>query len=212
MHQSPQNGCAASVEIERDRQLLRAIDSGAEAFGFRTWEVAAPVVVLGRSNAAGEHVLEDACRADGVSIIRRFSGGGTVVLGPGCLNYAVAVSLAARPDLRDVAASFMTILGAVVAALAVDGLAIKGGTDVVMNERKISGNAQCRGRDSLLHHGTVLYDFDAGLAARYLCEPRRRPEYRGSRRHRAFLTNIPLTGKEVASRLTVAMQRLSFPA
>ena len=70
--------------------------------------------------------IQDACRADGVAVLRRFSGGGAVVLGPGCLNYAIALSLVSRPELADVAASFRAILGRVAAALGVPGLSIAG--------------------------------------------------------------------------------------
>ena len=108
-------------------------------------------------------VIEEACRADGVRVLRRFSGGGAVVLGPGCLNYAVALSLVSRPELADVAASFQFILGRIVAALGVPGLSIAGETDLALDGRKVSGNAQRRGRRALMHHGTLLYDFDPGL-------------------------------------------------
>ena len=78
-------------------------------------------------------MILDACRDDGVPVLRRFSGGGAVVLGPGCLNYAVALSLVSRPELADVAASFQFILGRIVAALDVPGLSIAGETDLALD-------------------------------------------------------------------------------
>ena len=60
-------------------------------------------------------------------MLRRFSGGGAVVLGPGCLNYAVVLSLVSRPELTNVAASFQVILGRIVAALGISGLSLAGG-------------------------------------------------------------------------------------
>ena len=76
------------------------------------------------------------------------------------------------PALEDVAASFSTILERLAAALNVTDLTVAGGTDLALNGRKVSGNAQRRGRRALLHHGTLLYAFDASLAARYLRDPR----------------------------------------
>ena len=108
-------------------------------------------------------------------VLRRFSGGGAVVLGPGCLNYAVALSLVSRPELADVAASF-ECSWAIVAALGSRGCRLPG-TDLALDGRKVSGNAQRRGRRALLHHGTLLYDFDpAGDALpEGACPPARLP-------------------------------------
>ena len=72
-----------------------------------------------------------------VPVLRRFSGGGAVVLGPGCLNYAVVLSLVSWPELTNVAASFHVILGRIVAALGISGLSIAGGTDLVLDGRKV---------------------------------------------------------------------------
>ena len=207
MDQSPDT-CAVSREIARDWQLLQAVESGARPFAWRTWEITRPAVIVGRSNVVAQLVEEAASRADGVPILRRCSGGGAVVLGPGCVNYAVALPFVSHPQLYDVAVSFSIILSTVVTGLGIAGIAIGGGTDLVMNDRKISGNAQRRGRHALLHHGTLLYDFDAALATRYLREPARRPVYRGMRSHAAFLANVPLTGAEAGARLAGALRAL----
>jgi lipoate-protein ligase A len=68
----------------------------------------------------------------------------------------------------------------------------------------VSGNAQQRKRNYLLHHGTLLYDFDPAISERYLRIPARQPEYRQQRRDSAFLTNLPLKREELASRLRQA--------
>ena len=56
---------------------------------------------------SSEDVVIDACRADGVPILRRTSGGGTVVVGPGALNVSVILPDSAAPGLSavDVGAS-----------------------------------------------------------------------------------------------------------
>lgn len=207
MDQSP-DSCAVSREITRDWQLFQEVESGERPFAWRTWEIARPAVIVGRSNVVAQLVDEAACRADGVPIVRRCSGGGTVVLGPGCVNYGIVLTFVSAPHLFDVAASFSAILSRVAAGLGIAGLVIGGGTDLVMSGRKISGNAQRRGRHALLHHGTLLYDFDAALATRYLREPERRPAYRGMRAHAAFLGNVPLTGAEARARLADGLRGL----
>jgi len=181
--------------------LYDALESGAGTEALRVWESAARVVVLGRSGVISRDVEADACAADGVAIVRRDSGGGAVVLGPGCLNYALVLSLERRPQLRDVRASYRQILGWLVRRLAVPGLEISAGSDLAIAGRKVSGNAQRRGARALLHHGTLLYAFDARAAERYLKEPARRPDYRGDRRHAEFLGNLPLSVRQIRDAL-----------
>lgn len=184
--------------------MFESVESGTADSGYFTWETPLPVVVLGRSNRVSEYVLQNTCDLDVVPVVRRVSGGGAVVLGPGCVNYAVVFSLVSRPELTDVAASFRIILDQISAALGLPGLTVEGMTDLVLDGRKVGGNAQRRGRRAVLQHGTLLYAFDPALATRYLKEPRRQPPYRAGREHDAFLANLPLSKESIKTRLGTA--------
>jgi lipoate-protein ligase A len=190
--------------LARDWAMFQSVEAGASESLCRSWQTTRPVVVVGRSSRIAADVVLDACREDRVPVLRRFSGGGAVVLGPGCLNYAVALSLVSRPELRHVRASFQFILGRIAAALDIPDLSIAGGTDLALATRKVSGNAQRRGRRALLHHGTLLYGFDPRLAVRYLREPARRPPYRSGRDHPEFLGTLPLSAEVIRARLEAA--------
>ncbi|MFZ9521664.1 MAG: lipoyl protein ligase domain-containing protein, partial [Silvanigrellaceae bacterium] len=52
---------------------------------FRFFETARPLVVLSSSNSAQRETFEKTCSELNVPIVQRRGGGGTVVLGPGCL-------------------------------------------------------------------------------------------------------------------------------
>jgi lipoate-protein ligase A len=202
MHQSvPDRDLTAEQHLDEDWNLFLRVEAGSEDYLFRTWESPLPVVVVGRNNRIGDHVITDACEHDGIRVLRRFTGGGAVVVGPGCLNYAVVVSLVSRPELADVAGSFRAILGRIVETIDVAGVSLEGGSDLALAGRKVSGNAQRRGRRALLHHGTLLYDFDVTLASRYLKEPRRQPGYRARRLHGDFIGNLPVSGETLRARL-----------
>lgn len=204
----PEEDLTPDEHLEQEWQLFQRIETGAACHLYRTWETTRPVVVVGRSTQVAEHVIQEACDEDDVRVLRRFSGGGAVVLGPGCLNYAVGLSLVSRPDLADVPGSFRVILGQITAALGVAGLSIDGGTDLVLDGRKVSGNAQRRGRRALIHHGTLLYGFDSSLAARYLKEPDRRPAYRAARRHTEFMGHLPLSPDSLRTSLRAAFAQV----
>ena len=209
MHQSVgDQDVTAADHLEAEWQLFQAFEAGATGHLCRTWETAQPVVVLGRNTSIADQVNQDACRRDAVPVLRRFSGGGAVILGPGCLNYALGVSLVSHPALADVAVSFSTILGHITAALNVTDLTVAGGTDLALSGRKVSGNAQRRGRRALIHQGTLLYAFDSSLAARYLRDPRRQPAYRTGRPHTDFIGNLPLSRETIEDGLRAAWSAL----
>jgi lipoate-protein ligase A len=134
----------AEDNLALDNAWFQSLEAGAGADALHLWESPVPVVVLGRSNTLLE-VKSEACAADGVAILRRESGGGAVLLGPGCICYSLLLSFDRHPTLRDVRLSYSRILGRLIDALAVPGLSIRGLSDLALVERKVSGNAQRRG-------------------------------------------------------------------
>lgn len=168
--------------------------------GLRIWECPVHCVVVSRTPRAEPQYHLAACEHARIEVIQRSSGGGAVLLGPGCVNYSLFLSLDNHPELIDVGHSYPLLLGAVAAALGIPGLTIEE-SDIALNNRKVSGNAQRRTRGKLLHHGTLLYGLNIDLVERLLPEPARRPVYRGARTHREFLAALPLTPDEIKSRL-----------
>lgn len=69
----------------------------------RVWESSDYFVVVGYSNDEMTEVNLAACRAKNIPVLRRCSGGGAVVLGRGCLNYALILEIARRPEIGTLA-------------------------------------------------------------------------------------------------------------
>jgi lipoate-protein ligase A len=185
-----------------DEALLLEAEAGRAGEVLRLWELPQYAVVLGSAGRLAEDVDEVACRADGVPILRRCSGGGTVLLGPRCLCYTLVLSYE-RPRMQDVTHSYAYIMERICQALTTAEVTVEriGSSDLAVANRKISGNSQRRMRSFVLHHGTVLYDFDFARIARYLHMPRRQPDYRESRDHESFLVNLPLKSDALKKRL-----------
>lgn len=186
--------------------LLQAEDSGlvpGESALLRFWEWPSPAVVLGAGARFHDDVAEESCRADGVPLARRSSGGGTVLLGPGCLLYSLILPFDHHPALADINASYRHILAKVASALSplVPDLEFAGTCDLARAGRKCSGNAQQRKRTHLLHHGTLLHNFDLELIPRYLKLPTRQPPYRQGRGHLDFLLNLKVEANELKNAL-----------
>ena len=187
---TPQENLAFDDELlKREEEVLRL------------WEAPAPFVVLGRSGLIEQEVDEEACAREGVPVLRRSSGGGTVLQAPGCLNYALILSLSERPYLMNIEQSYPAILGSVIRALDLPGLEVRC-TDILFEGRKVSGNSQRRTRGWVLHHGTLLYkSMDLDAIARVLREPLRQPRHRKNRSHTEFLTRLPIDREWLLQRL-----------
>jgi len=167
----------------------------------RLWESPLPFIAMGSTGRLTEEVYAESCRREGIPILRRSSGGGTVLAGPGCLCFSLVLSRDRRPELRDIHGSYRTILSRIATGLGVDGLAHRGISDLAIHGRKVSGNAQRRKRRVLLHHGTILYDFDLKRMEKLLKVPPRQPDYRASRTHTDFTVNLALSAEEIKLRL-----------
>ena len=176
-----------------DEALLSLAEQTEGSEVLRVWEVKAPCVVLGHFCRVADDVNESACAADGVPVRRRVSGGGTVLIGPGCLNFSLVLDARLRPELVDVSRSHVLILDRIAEVLAArkPRIGFDGTSDLCLDGRKFSGNAQRRRRNWLLHHGTLLYNFPLEHIGRYLLEPPRQPTYRAHRPHSDFVTNFP---------------------
>jgi lipoate-protein ligase A len=176
-----------------DEALLLEAEAGRGGEVLRFWEWPTPAVVLGMGGVIADDVDADACEDDAVPLGRRSSGGGTVLLGRGCLLFSLILDTEADPRLADITRSYAVILGRVCETIrdVLPGADREGISDLAADGCKFSGNAQQRKRRFILHHGTLLYDLDLRLIPRYLREPPRRPEYRGGRRHAEFVCNLP---------------------
>ncbi|MCS7120273.1 MAG: lipoate--protein ligase family protein [Nitrososphaerota archaeon] len=128
-------------------------------------------VVVGYSQSVEAEVDLDICEVEGVRVARRFSGGGTVFHDHGNLNYSIIIK-ADHPSIKglDVAGSHRFFVSGVITFLEDLGLSavFSPPSDIMVNGKKISGNAQARRRGTILHHGTLLVNSDLDLLNRVL--------------------------------------------
>lgn len=161
----------------------------------RFWESPMTFVVLGRISAWEDDVYIKKVKRYRIPVLRRFSGGGTVLQGRGCLNYTLVLSKRLHPELNDLRKSYEFILGKIIKALKRIGIeaVFYPISDLALKETKtkFSGNAQKRGKNAILHHGTILYCFEKELMKRFLKIPKSTPEYRKGRSHDNFTDNVP---------------------
>ena len=199
---SPQENLALDEALLLEAENAAA--AGRELSYLRFWESPDHFVVLGVSCGLEKDAERERCLQDGVPILRRASGGGTVLQGPGCLNFPLVLPLGYAAGLRDVNDSYRAILDPCAAALGIDGVSMLGSCDLALGDRKFSGSAQKRNRWCLLHQGTLLYDFDLALIPLYLGQPEKQPDYRRQRAHLDFVVNLPLDAAALRERIAAA--------
>jgi lipoate-protein ligase A len=187
--------CASVAEnLALDEALLIEADAGRGQRVLRFWEPAEYALVLGASCRLADDARVDACRADGVPILRRTSGGGTVVVGPGSLNVSVILPESAAPGLSAVDKAHRYVLDWIAQSFRQAGapVSLEGRGDLVLGDRKCGGSAQRRLKHWFMVHCSILYDFPIERIGRYLANPRRQPDYRQGRDHHDFLSNLAL--------------------
>lgn len=203
-----------------DEALLDAAETGASAEVLRFWESPTPFVVVGYANKIASEVNVAACEAKKIPILRRCSGGGTVVQGPGCLNYAVILRITETGPTRSISAANQFVMERNRRALAsvtsdhapqTSGFRVLGHTDLALGNLKFSGNAQRRRKNFLLFHGTLLLNFHLPLISELLNMPSLQPDYRASREHGEFITNLNLPSETLKQALIKEWKAIADP-
>ena len=126
-----------------------------EGEAFFVWRVE-PTVIYGRNQVLENEVNLEYCREHGVDIVRRKSGGGCVYSDLG--NIMVSY-ISRRGDVSEVFDRYMTALTEALRALGVPAEK-SGRNDILVEGRKVSGNAFHQLPDRSIVHGTLLYSTD----------------------------------------------------
>lgn len=119
---------------------------------FMLWKNPANVLI-GRNQNIYKEVDLNYCEEEDISVIRRLSGGGAIYCDLNCFQF----TFVSKEDK-----SFEEFARPVIKALESLGIdaEFSGRNDILVNGRKISGNAQYHYQNKILHHGTILYDID----------------------------------------------------
>ncbi len=122
---------------------------------FFVWKVA-PTVIIGRNQDLEAEVNMEFCRRHDVRIVRRKSGGGCVYADMG--NVMVSY-ISRRGDVSEIFERYLDAMADCLGSIGVE--AIKSGrNDILVQGRKVSGNAFHQLPDRSIVHGTLLYDTD----------------------------------------------------
>jgi lipoate-protein ligase A len=138
-----------------------------------------PTALIGRHQALEQEVDTAYCRANGIGLVRRITGGGAIYLDPGQLGWELAIhrSRVAATDLTGIARAICHAAAASLRQLGVDAQ-YRPRNDIEVGGRKISGTGGFFDGDTLFYQGTVLVDMDPETMMAALRVPRAKLEKR----------------------------------
>ena len=203
--------------LAADEAVLNWCEAGHGDETLLFWEPHATFVVVGYANKVATEVNVAACAAKKIPIFRRCSGGGTVVQMAGGLNYSLILRIEESRPTHNITAANQFIMeknrAAVEAAFRNQNsearISVNGHTDLALATphsplvtfKKFAGNSQRRRKNFLLFHGTLLLNCDLNLIGELLLMPSLQPDYRASRPHSDFVTNLNLPAEKIKSAL-----------
>lgn len=171
-------------QLQLEEALLRADDEN--------WclinEGSSPAIVMGISGKQKNLINDQLLRKHPIPVIRRFSGGGTVVVD----GNTIFITLICNSNAVDIPSFPQQVLcwsGELYRQVLKDMDFCVKENDYVIGDRKFGGNAQYLRKNRWLHHSSLLWDFDPKNMD-YLKIPSKVPTYRKKREHNDFLCRL----------------------
>ena len=161
----------AAKNLAIDEAILQARIEGIVPPTLRFWRNNR-AVILGRSQKVCAEINFEECIKEKIQVVKRFSGGGTVYQDLGNLNYTIVLD--SNDQLvkgLDIAKSYEVLCSGIIRGLKLLGLSaisfVSPGS-IFIRGKKISGSAQLRRRNVILHHGTLLVSSDLNILKKVL--------------------------------------------
>jgi len=148
-----------AINLALEEYVLRNAQSEDD---FLMFYINAPSIIIGRHQNTLEEINREYVEAHGIHVVRRLSGGGAVYHDLGNLNFSFLTQ--ASPDnFRN----FKKFTDPIIQGLAKLGVTaeLSGRNDILIDGKKVSGNAQYMAKNRMVSHGTLLFNADLSHVA-----------------------------------------------
>ncbi|HEX7976309.1 MAG TPA: lipoate--protein ligase [Anaerolineales bacterium] len=173
-----------SLNLAAEEYLLRQVMPGEDILLFYINE---PSIIIGRNQNTLEEINQSYVEAHQIHVVRRLSGGGAVYHDLGNLNFSFI-----SPNTPENVLNFQKFTAPVIRCLRDMGVAaeLSGRNDIVVDGRKISGNAQYIAGKRMVSHGTLLFDSDLSRVSEALNVKQSKIASKGIKSVRSRVANI----------------------
>lgn len=188
-----------------DHQILKGIPDN-KLF---VWQPNKTYLVLGRSNQGEEAIDIKQATKDGVEILKRPSGGETVLLSSNMLVISTLIAIQQGLKPKDYFVKANDEIIKTLSKFGVNNLSTKGISDISIGEKKILGSAIYKTPNAYFYHAILNIKEDISLISKYIKHPKREPDYRKGRTHSDFVTSLWMEGYQIEiNDLEVALKNL----
>lgn len=163
---------------------------GADNERFLVWIPDRKYIVLGASNHPEESLFTDNVIRDNIAVLKRPSGGQTVMLTPDNLIVSVVFSGDEVMHPKEIFNNMNLLLISALKEAGISDLSMMGISDIAISGKKISGSAIYRSKDKLLFHAVLNLGESPSTFEQYLRHPQKEPDYRNGRKHVDFVTSL----------------------
>ncbi|MDN7228637.1 lipoate--protein ligase [Planococcus liqunii] len=194
------------INLAIEEYLLKTMD--VEKDPFLLFYINEPSIIIGKNQNTAEEINTDYVDSNGIHVVRRLSGGGAVYHDLGNLNYSF-ITVDDGNSFRN----FRKFTEPVVHALQSLGVnaELSGRNDLMVEGRKVSGNAQFSTRGRMFSHGTLMFDTEVDAVVSALKVSKEKIESKGIKSIRSRVANIseflkePMTVTEFRSAILASL-------
>ena len=161
---------------------------------FLIWIPDKVYIVLGASNHASEALNMDNVLKDNIPVLKRPSGGQTVILTPNNIIIAAVFFDKKTSHPKEVFELINKQIISTIENTGMQNLSLMGISDIAISGKKILGSAIYRSKDALLYHAVLNLGEPSVTFEKYLKHPSKEPDYRLGRSHSEFVTSLKEKG------------------
>lgn len=161
---------------------------------FLLWVPDKTYIILGASNKAHIAVEESLALRDNITVMKRRTGGQTVMLTPNNLIISAVITDESIMKPKDVFNNFNDIIIRAIEKDHTEKFTTRGISDIALGDKKIMGSSMYRGKGKLFYHAVLNYNEPPATFQKYLKHPSIEPDYRKGRMHDEFVTTLVNTG------------------
>lgn len=173
------------INLAIEEYALKTMDVDQDSF--LLFYINEPSIIIGKNQNTVEEIDTGYVDTNGIHVVRRLSGGGAVYHDLGNLNFSFITK-----DDGNSFRNFKKFTEPVVQALAEMGIKAEllGRNDILINGRKVSGNAQFSTNGRMFSHGTLMFDTEIERVVSALKVRKDKIESKGIKSIRSRVANI----------------------
>jgi lipoate---protein ligase len=168
------DGVSASFGLAVDECLAHRVETGTSQPTLRLYTYRSHCALVGRFQNIDNEIDRAYCEVNGISLNRRPTGGGAIIMGKDQLGIALCIPGQEEDSYRHARALMVTFSAGIISGLEALGIqaAFWGKNDIEIHNRKVAGLGVYRAPEGgLLFHASVLVDIDIAFMLHVLKTP-----------------------------------------